>query len=136
MAKAIGPGGIFFKSREPAALSAWYAKHLGLHPEDWGSVRFDEDAARPGFTLWAPFAAATDYFAPSTHSRRARSRTWSTSASTIPTSCSPNCALPVWWWTTASRAAHWVASAGSWIHKVRASSCGNRPDEPSIQRRA
>ena len=66
MAKAIGLGGIFFKSRDPAALSAWYAKHLGLRLEDWGGVRFDEDTARPGFTLWAPFAAHTDYFAPST----------------------------------------------------------------------
>ena len=66
MAKAIGLGGIFFKSRDPVALSAWYAKHLGLPLEDWGGVRFDEDAARPGSTLWAPFAADTSYFAPST----------------------------------------------------------------------
>jgi len=66
MAKAIGLGGIFFKSRDPAALGAWYAEHLGLHLEDWGGVRFDEDAARPGFTLWAPFAADTDYFGPGT----------------------------------------------------------------------
>jgi predicted enzyme related to lactoylglutathione lyase len=65
MAKAIGLGGIFFKARDPAALSAWYAQHLGLTLEDWGGVRFDEDAARPGFTLWAPFAADTGYFAPS-----------------------------------------------------------------------
>jgi predicted enzyme related to lactoylglutathione lyase len=68
MAKAIGLGGIFFKSRDPAALSAWYAEHLGLRLEDWGGVRFDEDAARPGFTLWAPFAADTDYFGPGTQS--------------------------------------------------------------------
>lgn len=66
MPKAIGLGGIFFKSRDPAALSAWYAEHLGLHLEDWGGVRFDEETARPGFTLWAPFAADTDYFAPGT----------------------------------------------------------------------
>lgn len=66
MAKAIGLGGIFFKSRDPAALGAWYAKHLGLQPENWGGVQFAEDAARPGFTLWAPFPADTDHFAPST----------------------------------------------------------------------
>jgi len=65
MAKVIGLGGIFFKARDPAALSAWYAQHLGLTLEEWGGVRFDEDAARPGFTLWAPFDADTDYFAPS-----------------------------------------------------------------------
>jgi predicted enzyme related to lactoylglutathione lyase len=62
MAKATGLGGIFFKSRDPAALSVWYAKHLGLSLKDWGGVRFDEDAARPGFTLWASFAADTGYF--------------------------------------------------------------------------
>jgi predicted enzyme related to lactoylglutathione lyase len=65
MAKVIGLGGIFFKSRDPAALTAWYAKHLGLQPEDWGGVQFDEDAARPGCTLWMPFAADTNHFAPS-----------------------------------------------------------------------
>ena len=65
MVKAIGLGGIFFKSRDPAALSAWYAKHLGLPLEDWGGVRFDEDASRPGSTLWAPFAADSGYFEPS-----------------------------------------------------------------------
>ncbi len=62
MARVTGLGGIFFKSRDPAALAAWYAKHLGLAVEDWGGVRFDEDAQRPGYTLWSPFAANTGYF--------------------------------------------------------------------------
>jgi predicted enzyme related to lactoylglutathione lyase len=66
MAKVTGLGGIFFKSRDPAALSAWYAQHLGLSVEAWGGVRFDEDAQRPGYTLWSPFAADTDYFGPGT----------------------------------------------------------------------
>lgn len=66
MARAIGLGGIFFKSRDPAALSAWYARHLGLQPDDWGGVQFGEDAARPGGTLWVPFPADTGHFAPST----------------------------------------------------------------------
>jgi predicted enzyme related to lactoylglutathione lyase len=64
MAKITGLGGIFFKSRDPAALSAWYAKHLGLDTEEWGGARFDEDEQRPGYTLWSPFAADTDYFGP------------------------------------------------------------------------
>ena len=62
MAKVTGLGGIFFKSRDPAALTAWYAKHLGLDAEAWGGVRFDENEQRPGYTLWSPFAADTDYF--------------------------------------------------------------------------
>jgi len=66
MAKVIGLGGIFFKSRDPAALAAWYAQHLGLPVEEWGGARFVEDATRPGYMLWSPFAADTKYFAPST----------------------------------------------------------------------
>ncbi len=62
MAKVTGLGGIFFKSRDPAALAAWYAKHLGLDTEAWGGVRFDEDEQWPGYTLWSPFAADTSYF--------------------------------------------------------------------------
>lgn len=66
MAKVTGLGGIFFKSRDPAALGAWYAQHLGLNVEEWGGARFDEDAQRPGYTLWSPFAADTGYFGPGT----------------------------------------------------------------------
>jgi len=66
MAKVTGLGGIFFKSRDPAALAAWYAEHLGLPVDDWGGVRFDEDEARAGYTLWSAFAADSACFAPST----------------------------------------------------------------------
>jgi predicted enzyme related to lactoylglutathione lyase len=66
MAKVIGMGGIFFKSRDPKALNAWYARHLGLPVDDWGGARFSEDEKRKGYTLWSPFAADTNYFAPST----------------------------------------------------------------------
>jgi predicted enzyme related to lactoylglutathione lyase len=66
MAKVTGLGGIFFKSRDPAALSAWYAQHLGLDVEEWGGARFNEDAQRPGYTLWSPFAVDTGYFGPGT----------------------------------------------------------------------
>ena len=30
MAKVTGFGGVFFKARDPRALSAWYGKHLGM----------------------------------------------------------------------------------------------------------
>jgi len=65
MAKVIGFGGIFFKSRDPQALREWYARHLGVDVNDYGAM-FGEDEKRPGCTLWAPFAADTAYFAPST----------------------------------------------------------------------
>lgn len=64
MAKVIGLGGIFFKARDSKALAAWYAKHLGLQVDKWSNVKFEEDASRPGFTLWTPFAADTTYFGP------------------------------------------------------------------------
>jgi predicted enzyme related to lactoylglutathione lyase len=65
MAKVTGMGGFFFKSRDPKALGEWYAQHLGLSIEAWGGVRFDDDASRGGYTVWCPFAADTDHFAPS-----------------------------------------------------------------------
>lgn len=63
MAKVIGLGGIFFRARDPAALAAWYGRHLGVEVDAaFGGVRFDEDASRPGYTLWSPFAQDTTYF--------------------------------------------------------------------------
>jgi predicted enzyme related to lactoylglutathione lyase len=66
MARVIGIGGIFFKARDPKALSAWYAQHLGLKIEEFGGAMFSEDIARPGCTLWTPFKDDTKYFDPST----------------------------------------------------------------------
>lgn len=62
MAKVIGLGGVFFRSRDPGALSAWYAEHLGMPAEAWGGAIFAEDAQRPGYSLWSPFKADTEYF--------------------------------------------------------------------------
>jgi catechol 2,3-dioxygenase-like lactoylglutathione lyase family enzyme len=69
MATVIGVGGIFFKSPDPAALQEWYQKVLGLKPDQWGGVFFTPDttARVPGAgTVWSPFKATTEYFAPST----------------------------------------------------------------------
>lgn len=64
MARITGLGGIFFTARDPAALAAWYEEHLRLDVEDWGGARFVENEKRPGYTLWSPFAADTEYFGP------------------------------------------------------------------------
>lgn len=53
MAKAIGIGGVFFRSRDTKALAAWYETHLGV-PGYW--------TQEAGMTVFAPFEAATDYF--------------------------------------------------------------------------
>jgi hypothetical protein len=48
-----GIGGVFFRDRDPAALSKWYQKHLGIalmpsnydeHHPNHGSERFRRDS--------------------------------------------------------------------------------------------
>ena len=66
MAKALGVGGIFFKSKDPQALLAWYQKALGLPSESPDYVTFFPAAMPAGScTVFSPFKADTDYFAPS-----------------------------------------------------------------------
>ncbi len=66
MEHVIGIGGIFFKARDPEALKAWYREHLGVPVDANGYVTFaTKDDPGPS-TLWAPFAADTTYFGPST----------------------------------------------------------------------
>jgi len=65
MAKVVGIGGIFFKARDPKALGAWYARHLGLPLQDFGGAMFTEEEKRAGYMLRTPFAEGTAYFAPS-----------------------------------------------------------------------
>jgi len=60
MERVLGIGGIFFKSPDPEALRAWYAKHLGIPEESYGHM-----FTGPSDTVWSPFEQGTDYFAPS-----------------------------------------------------------------------
>lgn len=67
MAKVLGVGGIFFKTKDDAALKAWYLRVLGLEISDWGMF-FTPDMVKdkPGAgTVFSPFKADSDYFAPS-----------------------------------------------------------------------
>jgi len=69
MARITGVGGIFFKARDPKALSAWYRDVLGLAIEDWGGAMLAYDApGHPHVMVWTPFALDSDYFAPSAQS--------------------------------------------------------------------
>jgi predicted enzyme related to lactoylglutathione lyase len=61
MAKAVGVGGLFFRARDPKALCAWYAKHLGIEAADGGSLVFD-GAASAGLTVFPHFPEDTKYF--------------------------------------------------------------------------
>lgn len=69
MAKALGVGGIFFKSKDPQALLAWYQKALGVPSESPDYATFFPAGMPAGScTVFSPFKAETDYFAPSSSS--------------------------------------------------------------------
>jgi predicted enzyme related to lactoylglutathione lyase len=61
MAKALGVGGVFLKARDPQALAAWYATHLGLPRQDDGSIVFSGPESA-GMTVFAHFPIETRYF--------------------------------------------------------------------------
>jgi predicted enzyme related to lactoylglutathione lyase len=60
MQKVDGIGGLFFRAKNPAALSQWYREHLGIDPvpADYGQKSWSQEA---GPTVFAPFAQDTDY---------------------------------------------------------------------------
>lgn len=70
MKRVTGIGGVFFKSADPKALADWYRTHLGFEVEEWGGVAFQwagpDNPAGTGTTVWSPFKADTQHFAPST----------------------------------------------------------------------
>ena len=67
MKRVTGIGGIFFQARDPAALRAWYARHLGIDMQSWGGTSFDwgDGSGRAsGSTAWAIGAADSEQFVP------------------------------------------------------------------------
>lgn len=67
MAKALGIGGVFFKSEDPAKLAEWYAKWLGLEIDSsyGGTSFFPRNLPAGSYSVWAPFKKDTKYFEPS-----------------------------------------------------------------------
>jgi len=66
--KVTGIGGIFFRSKNPAAVKDWYGKNLGLAIGEYGSPFEFRNANRPdeiNYLNWSPFPENTDYFNPS-----------------------------------------------------------------------
>ncbi|GAB4018115.1 VOC family protein [Spirosoma migulaei] len=66
--KVTGIGGIFFFSDNPKETREWYAKHLGLDINDWGSTFESRNVNKPdeiNSLQWSPFKKGDDYFAPS-----------------------------------------------------------------------
>jgi len=72
MARVTGVGGVFFKTKgDPAALAAWYSKHLGMPLEAFGGavLKWPEDTADDGgLTVWHVAKQDSQWFAPSTAS--------------------------------------------------------------------
>lgn len=67
MKRVTGIGGIFFKSKDPKALQAWYVKHLGLPQTEDGYIVFEWGGANDsGYSVWSAFDQKTTYMAPST----------------------------------------------------------------------
>jgi len=66
MAKVLGIGGVFFTSKNPKRLAAWYRRALGFDIEPWGGAVFPwkESATHQRATLWSPFSDG-GYFKPS-----------------------------------------------------------------------
>ncbi|MDX2130369.1 MAG: VOC family protein [Chloroherpetonaceae bacterium] len=67
--KVVGLGGVFFFSDDPAKSREWYATHLGLAVNDYGSSFEFRNANRPeeiNYLQWSPFKKGDAYFAPST----------------------------------------------------------------------
>lgn len=62
MKRATGIGGVFFRCKDPVKTREWYAKHLGLNVNEYGTS-FKWTTAEPaGYTAWCTFKDDTDYF--------------------------------------------------------------------------
>jgi len=62
-----GIGGLFFRAKDPDALSAWYSEHLGIGAGCSAPGAGDTNGwywqTKGGSVVFAPFKADTDYFA-------------------------------------------------------------------------
>ncbi|MCP4572399.1 MAG: VOC family protein [bacterium] len=66
MARVLGLGGVFFKVADPEALGAWYRRWLDVPVQvPYGASFLPMGMPPGGYQIWSPFAADTDYFAPS-----------------------------------------------------------------------
>ena len=80
MKRVTGIGGIFFKSKDPKALGAWYKAHLGIDVQEWGGAAFDwknpDNPEGVGTTAWS-----LRYSPSSISSVRRAQYSWSSAAS-------------------------------------------------------
>ena len=67
MAKALGIGGVFFKSSDPERLAEWYRVWLGikLNSTGRGACFYPSELPHQAYSVWSPVEDTTDYLAPS-----------------------------------------------------------------------
>ena len=66
MKRVTGIGGLFFKTKDPVAMNAWYGKHLGLPVNEYGATfQWKDEEGNEAMTQWSTFKEDTSYFAPS-----------------------------------------------------------------------
>lgn len=62
----LGIGGLFFRTRDPEALAAWYKDHLGVGPGCVAPGAGEADewvwTTQGGPVVFAPFPSDSDYF--------------------------------------------------------------------------
>lgn len=65
MKKVTGIGGVFFKCKDPKAITEWYQKHLGLVTNPYGAS-FEwyesQNSTQKAQTQWTPFPENSAYF--------------------------------------------------------------------------
>jgi predicted enzyme related to lactoylglutathione lyase len=67
MKRVTSIGGVFFKCKDPDKIKEWYAKHLGLNTDKYGTSfewRQADNGTKKGFTAWSPFKDDAKYFKP------------------------------------------------------------------------
>jgi catechol 2,3-dioxygenase-like lactoylglutathione lyase family enzyme len=64
MARVLGIGGVFVKSKDVDALRAWYREMLGFEIQEWGGAQL-WSMGEKAYGVWSAFRAETTYFAPS-----------------------------------------------------------------------
>lgn len=65
MKRVTSIGGVFFKCKNPEAQMDWYATHLGIAMDKYGTSfqwRQADDKEKMGHTAWSAFNDNTDYF--------------------------------------------------------------------------
>ena len=64
--RVTGIGGVFLQSKDPAALKAWYGRHLGMPQNEHGTLfEWKTVDSKRGVTQWSVMKQGSKYFAPS-----------------------------------------------------------------------